>query len=43
MLLTTVIVEHILSKEIYIVKSKAMCHITQQASINAHASVRYPI
>jgi len=25
------------------VKPKATCHITRQASINARASVRYPI
>jgi len=28
---------------LYIVKPKAMLHITRQASINARASVRYPI
>jgi len=27
----------------YVVKPKATCHITRQASINASASVRYPI
>jgi len=30
-------------KSFYIVKPKATCHIARQASINAHASVRYPI
>jgi len=30
-------------QELYIVKQKATWHITRQASINAHASVRYPI
>jgi len=34
---------YIHSKELYIVKPKATCHITKQASINARASVRYPI
>jgi len=32
-----------LKKSFYIVKPKATCHITRQASINACASVRYPI
>jgi len=40
---TTVIGEGMSSEEIYIVKPKATCHITRQASMNAHASVRYPI
>jgi len=30
-------------EEIYIVKPKVTCHITRQASINARASVWYPI
>jgi len=29
--------------KLYIEKPKAWCHITRQASINARASVRYPI
>jgi len=32
-----------LYKELFIVEPKATCHITQQASINARTSVRYPI
>jgi len=31
------------AKNFYIVKPKATCHITRQASINARASVWYPI
>jgi len=31
------------AKCFYIMKPKATCHITRQASINARASVRYPI
>jgi len=34
-----VIVEPISSEELYVVKPKATCHITRQASINTHASV----
>jgi len=30
-------------KELYIMKPKATCHITRQASINARAWFRYPI
>jgi len=29
--------------ELYIVNPKATCHITRKTSINARASVRYPI
>jgi len=36
-------VEDISSEEFYIVKPKATCHITKQASINARALVRYPV
>jgi len=42
-LLTTVIVECISREELHIVEPKATCHITRQASINARASVWYPI
>jgi len=31
------------NEELCIVKPKATCHMTRQASINARASVRYPI
>jgi len=34
---------YFLTEELYIVKLKAMCHITQQASINACALIRYPV
>jgi len=30
-------------EELHIVEPKATCHITRQVSINARASVRYPI
>jgi len=30
-------------EKLYIVKPKATCKITRQASFNARASVRYPI
>jgi len=30
--------DRILCKELYIMKPKTTCHITRQASINAHAS-----
>jgi len=42
-LLTTVNGKGISSKELYIVKPKATCHTIRQASINACASVQYPI
>jgi len=32
-----------LNEELYIVKSKATCHITRQASVNERALVRYPV
>jgi len=35
-LLTNVIVESISSKQLYLVKLKAICHITQQASTNTY-------
>jgi len=34
---------HLTMKNFYIVKPKAMCHITRQASVNARTSLRYPI
>jgi len=37
MLLTTVIMEGISSEELYIVKPKATCYVTRQASVNARA------
>jgi len=33
---------HIKRRSLY-VKPKATCHITRQTSMNAHASIRYPI
>jgi len=37
------IVEGISSEDLHIMTPKATCYITRQASINARASVRYPI